>query len=303
MTAGLASSTQKTYVKVLTDLSTFCNTILHTTPQFPLNYATVALYVAHCHEKGLSPSTITSHLSAIAYVHNLAGHVDPTKAFTIRKLLAGASKSAPTYDTRLPITEPVLQKLVSSLHFLCPCHYDRCIYRSIFTLAFYGLARIGELVQTSPRALKNVLQISDIFIGYHGDTPNYVQIRYSNFKHNMNNTVHPVTVNCLEKDSIICPVQALVEYLSVRGSEQGPLYINKTKQAIIRGMFDTTVRRCLQFCQLDSSKYKGHSFRIGGATLAAERGMTDAQIRLLGRWKSDAFKKYIRAVPIYNDTS
>ena len=31
---------------------------------------------------------------------------------------------------------------------------------------------------------------------------------------------------------------------------------------------------------------KSHSFRIGGAFLAADRGYSDAQIRALGRWKS-----------------
>ena len=35
--------------------------------------------------------------------------------------------------------------------------------------------------------------------------------------------------------------------------------------------------------------YKSHSFRIGGACHAAEQDYSDAQIRALGRWKSDTF--------------
>ena len=46
--------------------------------------------------------------------------------------------------------------------------------------------------------------------------------------------------------------------------------------------------------QGQSDRYKGHSFRIGAASPAAECGYSETQIRLLGRWKSDAFKKYIR---------
>ena len=42
---------------------------------------------------------------------------------------------------------------------------------------------------------------------------------------------------------------------------------------------------------LDPTKYKGHSFRNGAATLAAECGFADAQIWSIGRWKSDAFPK------------
>ena len=51
----------------------------------------------------------------------------------------------------------------------------------------------------------------------------------------------------------------------------------------------------IAFCGLDTSRYKNHSFRIGGACHAADKGYSDAQIRALGRWKSEAFKVYLRS--------
>ena len=82
----------------------------------------------------------------------------------------------------------------------------------------------------------------------------------------------------------LCPVAYLQHYFSASGDGSTV----KTSQ------FTQQLQQALNFCGLDSTKYKSHSFRIGAASLAAEKGLSDAQIRHLGRWKSDAFKLYIR---------
>ena len=44
---------------------------------------------------------------------------------------------------------------------------------------------------------------------------------------------------------------------------------------------------------LDPQHYSGHSFRIGGATSATIAGLNDYEIKLLGHWSSDCYKRYI----------
>ena len=83
-------------------------------------------------------------------------------------------------------------------------------------------------------------------------------------------------------------------YLSLRGFSNGPLFMTPNGTAVSRHSFTQILSLVFQRCDLDSSKYKGHSFRIGAATFAAENGFSDVQIRAMGRWKSDAFRKYIR---------
>jgi hypothetical protein len=40
--------------------------------------------------------------------------------------------------------------------------------------------------------------------------------------------------------------------------------------------------------------YSGHSFQIGAATTAGSVHVEDHLIKILGRWSSDAYCKYIR---------
>ena len=41
---------------------------------------------------------------------------------------------------------------------------------------------------------------------------------------------------------------------------------------------------------IDFVPYSGHSFRSGAATTAAKQGISDATIKMLGRWKSSAYQ-------------
>ena len=85
----------------------------------------------------------------------------------------------------------------------------------------------------------------------------------------------------------------------MRGSNSGPLFCLADGSAVKTEVFTWQLKGAPAFCDLDCSSYKSHTFRIGAASLAAENGMSDAQIRGLGRWKSDAFKLYIRSPTVW----
>ena len=91
----------------------------------------------------------------------------------------------------------------------------------------------------------------------------------------------------------ICPVQLLMDYLVLRGSRPGAIFISHLGNPVSRDAFATQLKRAFRHCGLDTSKYKSHSFRIGAASHAAQHGYSDAQIRALGRWKWNAFLKYL----------
>ena len=94
----------------------------------------------------------------------------------------------------------------------------------------------------------------------------------------------------------ICPVTALSNYMSRRPSRpsQGPLFIHEDGSPLLKAQFVKKVKRALAHQNIDSSKYSGHSFRIGAATAAAAAGVPDHMIKMMGRWESSAYLLYVR---------
>ena len=104
--------------------------------------------------------------------------------------------------------------------------------------------------------------------------------------------------HCVElqrgNDPNVCPVKALEDFIFLRGGAVGPLFSTPVGMPYTATAAREDLSSVLSFCGLDNKWYKSHSFRIGAASDAALRGFSDAQIRLMGRWHSDAFRQYIR---------
>ena len=92
----------------------------------------------------------------------------------------------------------------------------------------------------------------------------------------------------------LCPVAAILAYLAVRGPDTGPLFMFADGRFLTRDRFVTRVRGALTAAGLDCSQYAGHSFRIRAATTAAQKGIKDSTIKMLGRWQSSAYLLNIR---------
>ena len=73
-------------------------------------------------------------------------------------------------------------------------------------------------------------------------------------------------------DCPLCPVAAMLAYLSYRRSSPGPLLTFNDGRPLTQSMFVEAVKRALDTAGVDSSQYSGHSFRSGAATTAATKG-------------------------------
>lgn len=114
---------------------------------------------------------------------------------------------------------------------------------------------------------------------------------FRNFEQNYNRRPFSIVISCQACSRL---VDLLSQYLAKRGNHPGPLFITEDGLPVSRSVVSAQLSMAISFCGVAPSHYKGHSFRIGAASHAADQGFSDAQIRLSGRWKSNAFQKYIR---------
>lgn len=239
----------------------------------------------------MSAATILTYISSLAYVHKIAGFHDPTGSFLVQKTLKAIQRKSQTCDIRMPITLDILGRLVDAASHIAHSDYEYHMLKAFFLVMFFGFFRIRELM-VDPQKPQSVIDITQVTRNSSGFV-----ISIAHFKHNV--TGHP-TLICLtaKQDRKLCPVEALIDYVRKRGRYAGSLFLDQQRQPVTRNLFCTRLKSCVRFCGLDPNLYKSHSFRVGACTLASEQNIPNETIRLLGRWKSDAFKRYIRTPQI-----
>ena len=284
--AALAPNTRAQYERAWGKLVVFCYSLGEST-SLPLPVAMILLFVAHLHAGGSAPATIISTASAISYFHKINSLPDPTANFIVVKLLAGARNLGSVPDVRLPVTLPILTRLVQVLPVVFSSHYKCIMLRAMMVTAFRAYLRVGEMVPRSKSRLQGCLMIGDVVIA--GDL---INLSFHHFKHSSRQGPQSLQVRGeYLQGSDIHPAAILRElFIQYRGLGAGILFSQPDGSPILRNEFDVSLTRLLNFCGYQSRSFKGHSFRIG----AALRGESDASIRAAGRWASDAFRKYIR---------
>ena len=252
----------------------------------PVDPNKILQFISFLDLNNLSPATITTYITAISFVHKMANVYDPTARFCVQKLLCAVNKLRGKEDSRLPITLILLSRLNTSLSSAIRNCYHRTLLKAMFSIAFFGLCRIGEIT-IQPDGVVALFRNQLIVNSDH------LLLTITHFKHNK--AQRPIVLKIFrQSDLSICPLTAIIEYLSVRPDSEGPLFCFPDSKPISRNFFTKHLKNCVNFCGLDSKKYSSHSFRIGGASFLASLGLSDTQLRTMGRWDSNAFLRYIR---------
>lgn len=296
--AGLSESTRKSYRRSWELFYSFKGTKIIT---LPLSNIVICNFISYLFEKSFSPGTITSHVSAISYIHKILNIADASNSFIVRKMLKGCSVNRQSCDSRLPITKDMLCRMI---HNLDKCIQDMAIsslLKAIFLLAFNALLRLGEILIRSSKDIHRVIQFQDTYFFDYDSCgfPKNLTITLRHFKNIKNNQPVTITLITNAQEPNLCPVQAMHTYVQMFKLRSGPLFQFQGGSPILYAFVTNKMTDLLKFIGMNPSFYKGHSFRIGGATHLANKGFSEQYIRKIGRWNSDAVQKYIR-IPTFH---
>ncbi|XP_061195714.1 integrase/recombinase xerD homolog [Saccostrea echinata] len=259
----------------------------------PLPITDICNFIGFLFEKQYSSSSTASHISALGYVHKIINLPDPTQTFIVRKLLKGCHKLLPTQDARLPITKNIMHKILAALVFTVPQALNQVLLQALFLLCFNAFLRLGEVISKTLADKDKVLQIQDIIFSGEKCSPSAVQIVLRHHKSQQKNEPIIISIQA-NPSSQFCPVHNLYKYKSLFPHVSGPFFQFVNGTPVTYSYVSSELSKAIAFAGLDPKRYKGHSFRIGAATHAAQLGYSETFIQHLGRWNSNVLHRYIR---------
>ena len=242
-------------------------------------------------------STIHLYLAAVRWYNSLLGYPDITTSPQLRLTLRGIQRRVSSRRrTRFGISPQLLEECICALrrdHSLP--RWDRCMLQAAFTMAFFGLLRASEFTYPSPnpKCFDGSSHLTTQDISFSQEDALNVHLKGSKtdqLRHGMG-----ITIGATQSRS--CPVKAMKRYLQIRPCQQRrkiPLFLFENGDLLTRSSLVWHLRRQLKTFQVNPNLYSSHSFRIGGATAAAAAGLPSWQIQELGRWRSQAFRRYMR---------
>ena len=230
-----------------------------------------------------SPATLKSRVSGISYFYKIKLNVNLADSYATDILLKSMDKSM-AREKLLPITHNVLTDLLRVV-YAYKSRYMSHMFYIMYKIMYFLALRISELLHYSGK-FNHAFTRSDLVLEGHK-----LRLKVRSGKHN--STPMDYELDCNNRF-----YWHLTQYLRLRGDHKGPLFCYKDKTPVKRSFFINQLQEDLSSLGLDYHKYNCHSFRVGRTSDLALEGASDRQIALIGRWRSDAFREYVRPTSI-----
>ena len=249
--------------------------------------------------EGLRHRSIKVYLSAVRHLQISANMPDPFGGQPMSRLeyvLRGIKKQEAEKGEgpreRLPITPALLRRLHAVWEPDAELRDTKMVWAAC-CLCFFAFLRVGEMTVPADGVFDPAIHLcaADLAID-DPSSPTMLSVRIKQSK--TDPFRQRVSLFVGRGVSPLCPIAALLSYLTVCGTDEGPLFTFQDGRYLTRQRFSQCVKAALTRAGVDQSRYGTHSFRIGAATTAAASGVEDAVIKTVGRWESLAYLQYVR---------
>ena len=244
-------------------------------------------YIAFLSQNDYAFQTVNSHVAALSYYNKINGFIDNTQTFLVKQLLKGLNKSQKRKDNRMPITIALLAKILPNLSHICSSYYEATLFRVAYSISFCALLRVSEIASSNNGDVNHVIAFQNVKI-----YPTHVDIFIHKSKTDQLGKGANIKIPFTANNEFF--KVALDSYLAIRPQFGGTFLCHFDGSPVTVYQFNSVLKKVLELSGIQNKRYKSHSFRIGGASLLFLEGKSEEEIKSLGRWKSNAYKSYIR---------
>ena len=228
------------------------------------------------------------YLSGIRALHIEQGFKDLLLNCLHRVIRGIKSTQGSTSSSRLPITNNLMLVSWKSLDLNIP---DHSIFWAACILGYFAFLQASEFTVPNLNSFSIALDITvqDVAVDCRS-SPSCMWVRSKASKMDpfrKGADIHIGIGNCP-----LCVVEAMMRYLSIRGTGRGPLFLLQDGHPLSRSL----LMDWLPYMSAVGihGNFSSHSFCIGAATIMACNGVLDHLIQVLGCWSSSVYQLYIR---------
>ena len=238
------------------------------------------------------------YISAIRAVLKEDGiHLNENK-FLLTSLTKACRLNKDRVQIRLPIQKGMINLIINSTKDIFLDEKNQpflaSLYCALFSTAYFGLFRIGELTSGTHPVLAR-----DVHIGQNKRKMAFI-LRLSK-THNKGMFPQSVKISSVAQNGKIntvnCPYEILRWYLRLRPgykSDEEPFFVFSDRSPVTPDNLRKVLKTVLIRNNLDSSLYKFHGIRSGRAVDLLGKNFSVETIKKIGRWKTNIVFQYLK---------
>lgn len=241
-------------------------------------------------------STIRNYVYGIRAWHIIHGIPWNTNREEVDALLKAGRRLTPKEAKRAekkPWTIEYLKTICGALNQEDP--RDIAVLACI-TTAFWGTARLGEVTVPALNKFnpKTHVKVSDVEFGTCDPKGNEVTVIFIPWTKTAGEKGEKIY--WAKRNGVVDPQAALEKHLALnKPGNNDHLFSYRDKQGLRPMSRGILLRRLNSITsELKLEKLPGHGIRVGSTLEYLLRGLTFEAVKVKGRWKSDAFKVYLR---------